>query len=139
MDNNELTKELLLSIQATMKFTQELLDGIRDDSYDRIGLIESRLQSITDMQILLRDIKDDSCSTSLITRITILEHTFDELKSTMEEIRDEVAVLDSRINSDVRDEAKIRKEKNVYLIKLMAASLPGVLSLIMLVIKLFAG
>lgn len=130
-------EELLSTVQSTMELINEFLAEIKDS--DHVSEIEAKLQSVVDMHYILNTIKDGNYNTPVITRIAILENNLDHLKEEMEKYIDDSQAILSRmvVLESTKTVDQIKKERNVYLLKLAAASLPGIISLILVMIKLF--
>lgn len=120
----KLTDELLKTIQSTLALAQDLLNDVKDDE-QRLSALEVKLESISDMGFLLKTIKDENYSTPLATRVALLEQSIEIIKEDIDRILNQTA-----------DDTKLKKEKNLYTLKLVAMSAPGLISLILLIINL---
>lgn len=117
---NESTESLLIYIQSTMNIIKEMIDDIRDDS-KKIDQIESKLQSISDVQFLASMLENND--KSVINKIYDIEHQLEE--------------MNDRINTSTND-SKTKREKTIYILKLFMVALPGIISLIMAIIELIS-
>jgi len=121
-DRSESTKSLLIYIQTTMDTIKEMVDEIKDDA-EKIDAIEYKLQSMMDVEMITRILKDKDAT--FMTRIGLIEK--------------QLADIESKIGESDVARKKETREKNVYMLKLIAISLPGIVSLVMMIIKAFTN
>lgn len=117
---NESTESLLIYIQSTMNIIKEMIDDIRDDS-KKIDQIESKLQSMSDVQFLASMLKNND--NSMINKVYDIERQLEE--------------VNDKINTSTNNN-KTKKEKTIYIIKIFMVALPGIISLIMAIIELIS-
>jgi len=130
-DNIELAEDLAKSLQATVSLMQNLLGEIHDNA-TTLAVLRERLESLgAKVENLSNTIKGGNGRGSLITRLIIVEKDLNEIN---EKVDDEVKA--ARIDKEKIEEYD--RKKNLGIWKFAAVASPGIVALIIEVVKLLS-
>lgn len=138
-NNDELVRDLAKSLQVTSTLMQDLLSEMRQNSTS-LAVLKEKLETLRDNVDGLSDIiRNGNGKGSLITRMALAEKSLQTLEQTLKEYHEE---LHQEIQSDKvnkKEEDEFRREKLLGKLKIAAVAIPGIVSLIILIIKMLSG
>lgn len=138
-NNDELVRDLAKSLQVTSALMQDLLSEMRQNSTS-LAVLKEKLETLRDNVDGLSDIiRNGNGKGSLITRMALAEKSLQTLEQTLKEYHEE---LHQEIQSDKtnkKEEDEFRREKLLSKLKIAAVAIPGIVSLIILIIKMLSG
>ncbi len=147
---NKIPDELLKSLESTTTLMKNLLDDIKDHSTS-LAIVKEKLESLSSsVEILSRIVRDDNGKGSMITRLALIEKTTEDIEEHFDELKDEIKkdigeiknAIEKEKEEEKSDEEKIRvfkREKMLTRLKILAVSAPGLLALVLVLIKIFLG
>ena len=137
-NNKELVEDLAKTLQSTTAIMQSLLGEIHDNA-TTLAVLREKLESLkSKVESLSSTIKDGNGKESLITRFAIVENDMEDLDKKIDHYKSK---LDGKVELVRLDKEKIEeynREKSLGVWKLAAVASPGLIALIIEVIKLLS-
>jgi len=132
VENNheELVQDLAKSLQATSALMQSLLSEIRQNS-TTLAVLKEKLESLREnVNTLSEIVRSGNGRGSLITRLALVEQSLGTLEEQIDEYSREVLEA-------LKLEKETERNKSLGKLKVVAVAIPGIVSLIIIMIKLF--
>lgn len=129
---NELADELAKSLQVTTSMVQTLLTEIQTNA-TTMAVLQEKLDSLgQQVKSLSYIIRDGNGKGSLVTRFAVMEKDFQDLEEQVDEYK-------KKVEKEMAANTTYIRDRNLSMWKILAIATPGVISLIITIIKLFAG
>ena len=144
--NNTTSQDILLArlaegLDSTAKLTQALLSDLRDSETDfaafkaELNILKENVKSLSQL------IREGDGTSSLLTRVAIIEHRLDNLEELFREMEDqkkeEARITQVSINRELdvetekkKTDEKVRAEKQSVYIKIVGAVALGIIGLL---------
>jgi hypothetical protein len=144
--NNTTSQDILLArlaegLDSTAKLTQALLSDLRDSETDfaafkaELNILKENVKSLSQL------IREGDGTSSLLTRVAIIEHRLDNLEELFREMEDqkkeEARITQVSINRELdvetekkKSEEKVKAEKQSVYIKIVGAVALGIIGLL---------
>ena len=141
---NNLVEELLKSINSTTSLIQGLINEIKDNA-TTLATLETKLNTLNEnSKTLSKIVRDDNGNKSVLTRIALLENDLSDLNTNYKEFKsyvykktDELVRLNNEIIKLSETDEEVTGKRKWIMASLQIA--PGVIALILVLIKLFWG
>ncbi|HEA46221.1 MAG TPA: hypothetical protein ENH99_00370 [Candidatus Pacearchaeota archaeon] len=147
---NNIPDELLKSLESTTTLMKNLLDDIKDHSTS-LAIVQAKLESLGgSVETLSHIVRDGNGRGSMVTRLVLIEKVTEDIEEHFDELKDEIKkdideikrVIIKEKEEEKDDEEKVKafkREKMLAKLKVIAVAAPGLLALVLLLIKMFLG
>lgn len=139
MNSYELAEDLAKSLEATTSLMQSLLGEIRDNATS-LAVLKERLESLAGIvKNLSHIVRDGNGKRSLVTRFALMEKDLENLDENIVEYKKE---LDDAVSSTLQEMKKaetLQEAKTLSMWKVAAVAIPGIVALIITLIKIIGG
>jgi len=138
-NNRELAEDLARSLQATTSLMQSLLGEIRDNA-TTLAVLKEKLESLSEkVENLNYTVKSGNGKGSLITRLALVENDLKDLDKTLAEYKEEVEKEVEWLRGEKTNIEEFNRQKTLSMWKVAAVAVPGLVALIIQVIKLLTA
>lgn len=143
-------EELLRSLEATTTLIQNLLGDIKEHSTS-LATVKTKLEAVSiSVEALSGVVRDGNGKGSLITRLALAEKAIEDIEKGFdglkEEVGKEIQSLRNYLEKEKEDERSeeeseraFKRQKLLARLKVVAVTTPGLLALIIMLIKMLAG
>lgn len=139
MNNHELAEDLAKSLEATTSLMQSLLGEIRDNATS-LAVLKEKLESLAGtVKGLSTIVKDGNGKGSLVTRFALIERDIETLEEHLEEYKKDLDEEVVNVRNEREKLEEFQRERTLNMWKVTAVAIPGIISLIITLIKLFSG
>jgi chromosome segregation ATPase len=148
--NKKSFDDLLESLNVTVSLVNTLMGDMRDQSGSLV-VLKAKLEALTkNVETLSHIIRDENGRGSMVTRLVLLERTAKDLEEHFDDLKDELCeelknirnTIESNKSLELKEEElekKYRQEKVMTKLKILAIVTPGLVSLAIILLKMFIG
>ena len=149
-DPQELAQDLAGSLKLTTDLIHNLMDEIKDNATS-FAVLKERLESLGDsVEYLSHIVRDGNGKGSLLTRLALFEQSLNTIEDKFDDFKDEAEEAIKEIRESIEDEKAAKKDnmneeqrfkrrKMLERLKVAAVVAPGLIALIIMLIKLLTG
>ena len=138
-NNEELVKDLAKSLQITSTLMQSLLTEIRQNSTS-LAVLKEKLEALKDnVDGRSSIVRNGKGTGSLVTRVALVEQSIKNIEETLDEFNKELNEEVLTVQEKEEKDREYNREQNINKLKVAAVAIPGVVSLILIIIKMFMG
>lgn len=144
--NDRLVEELSKNLQKTTELTHTLLEEIRANSTS-LAAVEVKLAILTEnLNSIHKLIVQGNGQPPILTRIALTEQSVENVEALLDEYREELREVVSELRAKILIEKNARAEKESFersktlkILKLSYTIGPGIIALVLILIKLVFG
>lgn len=138
-NNEELVKDLAKSLQITSTLMQSLLTEIRQNSTS-LAVLKEKLEALKDnVDGLSSIVRNGNGTGSLVTRVALVEQSIKNIEESLDDFNKELNEEVLTVQEKEEKDREFNREQNINKLKVAAVAIPGVVSLILIIIKMFMG
>lgn len=134
--NNALAEDLARSLEASTSLMKSLLGEIRDNA-TTLAVLQEKMESLASVVGTLSHIVKDGNGQSLVTRFALIEQEMEHLKEGIDDYKQELEEAIDEVREGHSTQEEYEQKKSLSMWKVAAVSIPGVLSLIIVIVGLF--
>jgi hypothetical protein len=147
---NELSQELVKSLESTVSLMNELLGDIKDNATS-LATLKVKLESLSSsVETLSHIVRDGNGKGSMVTRMALVEQSISHIESAFDEFKLEVDSVIKDVRREIAEERQdekyeetkekeFKREKLIEKLKLAAVVAPGAIALAITIIKMIMG
>jgi hypothetical protein len=143
-------EEILKSLEITTTLIQNLLGDIKEHSTS-LAMVKTKLEALSvSVSTLSGVVRDGNGNGSLVTRLALAEKTIEDIEKSFNDLKEEVEVEINELREYFKkkkaaeDQEKVserdfNREKRLARLKIVAVAAPGLLALVLMLIKMLSG
>lgn len=149
-ENNKLAEELAKSLESATNLMQNLLGDIKDNASSLV-LVKAKLDSLSSsVESLSHIVREGNGKGSMITRLALVEKSLEDIENNFDKFADDVhrsikelrdAIDNEKLlrDQEQKTEKEFRREQVLAKLKMAGVIAPGVIALVILIIKMLTG